>query len=94
MDADAQGRPDAGGVADSPGPADVLRTVWQGTPGALEDLEAECSPTKACRNMKDVTFDGFAEEGVDLREAWRNTLAREGKLGSGSLADLVFGDPN
>ena len=94
MDADAQGRPDAGGVADSPGPADVLRTVWQGTPGALEDLEAECSPTKACRNMKDVTFDGFAEEGVDLREAWRNTLAREGKLGSGSLADLVFGDSN
>lgn len=74
--------------------ADVLRTVWQGTPGAMEELDAECSPTKACRNMKDVTFDGFAEEGGDLRTAWRNTLAKEGKLGSGSVADLVFGQPD
>jgi len=74
--------------------ADVLRAVWQGTPGAMEELEAECSPTKACRNMKDVTFDGFAEEGGDLRTAWRNTLAKEGKLGSGSVADLVFGQPD
>lgn len=74
--------------------ADVLRAVWQGTPGAMEELDAECSPTKACRNMKDVTFDGFAEEGGDLRTAWRNTLAKEGKLGSGSVADLVFGQPD
>ena len=57
--------------------AQTLRAVWQGTPGALEELDAECSPTKACRNMKDITFDGFAEEGVDLATAWRNTLARE-----------------
>ena len=72
----------------------TLRAVWQGTPGALEELDAECSPTKACRNMKDITFDGFAEEGVDLATAWRNTLAREGKLGSGTVADLVFGSPD
>ena len=69
---------------------EVLRAVWQGTPGAMQDLDAECSPTKACRNMKDITFDGFAEEGGDVRTAWRNTLAKEGKLGGGSLADLVF----
>lgn len=75
-------------------PVDVLRTVWQGTPGAMQDLDAECSPTKACRNMKDITFDGFAEEGGDVRTAWRNTLAAEGKLGSGSLADLVLGNPD
>jgi hypothetical protein len=81
-------------AADEQEAADVLRTVWQGTPGALEELDAECSPTKACRNMKDVTFDAFAEEGGDLATAWRNTLAKEGKLGSGSVADLVFGDSN
>ena len=79
---------------DTQGPAEALRAVWQGTPGALEELDAECSPTKACRNMKDITFDGFAEEGVDLATAWRNTLAREGKLGSGTVGDLVFGAPD
>ena len=78
--------------AEAQDPADVLRTVWQGTPGALQDLEAECSPTKACRNMKDITFDGYAEEGGDIATAWRNTLAKEGKLGTGSVADLVFGN--
>ncbi len=78
--------------AEAQDPADVLRTVWQGTPGALQDLEAECSPTEACRNMKDITFDGYAEEGGDIATAWRNTLAKEGKLGSGSVADLVFGN--
>lgn len=70
---------------------DVLRTIWQGTPQDIVELDAECNPNKACRNMKDVTFDGFAEDGVDLRTAWRNKLAREGKLGGGTLADLVFG---
>jgi hypothetical protein len=80
--------------ADDQGPGEVLRAVWQGTPGAMQDLDAECSPTKACRNMKDVTFDGFAEEGGDIRTAWRNTLEREGKLGTGSVADLVFGESN
>ena len=74
--------------------ADVLRAVWQGTPGAMEELDAECSPTKACRNMKDVTFDGFAEDGGDIRAAWRNTLEREGKLGTSSVADLVLGESN
>jgi hypothetical protein len=41
--------------------------------------------------MKDVSFDGFAEEGVDMATAWKNKLAREGKLGSASLGDLVLG---
>ncbi len=69
----------------------VLRGIWQQSP-EVPELDAECSPTKACRNMKDVSFDGFAEEGVDVATAWKNKLAREGKLGSGSLADLVFGN--
>ena len=79
-------------AAEDQAPADALRTVWQGTPGALEELDAECSPTKVCRNMKDVGFDGFGDEGVDVATAWRNRLAREGKLGGSSLADLVFGN--
>jgi hypothetical protein len=82
------------GAAEDQGASDVLRTVWQGTPGAREELDAECSPTKACRNMKDITFDGFADEGGDLGTAWRNTLAREGKLGTGTVADLIFGESN
>jgi hypothetical protein len=71
--------------------AEVLRGIWQQDTENLQDLDAECSPTKVCRNMKDVTFDGYAEEGGDVKVAWRNTLAKEGKLGSSSLADLVFG---
>ncbi len=71
-----------------------LRSIWQAEDSAVPDLDAECSPTKVCRNMKDVSFEGFAEEGGDIATAWRNTLAREGKLGSGTVADLVFGDGN
>ena len=43
--------------------------------------------------MKDVSFDGFAEPGSDLREAWRERLEREGKLSTagGSIRDLVLG---
>jgi hypothetical protein len=57
-------------------------------------LDADCSPTKTCRNMVGITFDGFAEEGGDLAAAWRTTLEAEGKLTSSgeSLRDLVLGD--
>ena len=72
--------------------AEVLRGIWQQDTDNLQDLDAECSPTKVCRNMKDVTFDGYAEEGGDVKAAWRNTLAQEGKLGSSSLADLIYSD--
>jgi hypothetical protein len=72
---------------------DVLRTVWaaQGESGA--DLDDDCSPTKACKNMQAVSFDGLAEPGSDLRQAWREKLAREGKLSTsgGSVRDLVLG---
>lgn len=73
---------------------EVLRGIWQQDTTSMQDLDAECSPTKVCRNMKDVTFDGYAEEGGDVKAAWRNTLAAEGKLGSSSLADLVNGTGN
>jgi hypothetical protein len=74
--------------------AEVLRAIWQSAPDSVTELDSECNPNKACRNMKDVSFDGFAEDGVDLGTAWRNKLAREGKLGGGSLADLVFEKTN
>jgi hypothetical protein len=80
--------------ADAQGPGDVLRNIWQANDTDMPELDPECSPTKACRNMKDISFEGFAEEGGDIATAWRNTLAREGKLGGGSVADLVFGNGN
>jgi hypothetical protein len=38
-----------------------------------------------------VTFDGFAEPGSNLTDAWREKLRREGKLGDSSVRDLVLG---
>ncbi|HUW77374.1 MAG TPA: hypothetical protein VMV52_01330 [Candidatus Nanopelagicaceae bacterium] len=71
----------------------VLRSVWaaQGDPSVL--IDEDCSPNKSCKNMQGVTFDGFAEPGSDLQTAWREKLAREGKLriGADSIRDLVLG---
>ena len=73
--------------------AEVLRSVWaaEGTTSAA--LDDDCGPTKPCKNMKDITFDGFAEPGSDLRQAWRSKLEREGKLSTTghSIRDLVLG---
>jgi hypothetical protein len=76
---------------------DVLRSVWaaaarvEGPTSA--DLEEACGPTKSCKNMALVSFDGLAEPGSDLRQAWRERLEREGKLNTsgGSIRDLVLG---
>lgn len=74
-------------------PVDVLREVWTAQGQSTEDLEAACSPKKVCKNMVNVGFDGLAADGGDLRAAWRDRLAREGKLatGAGTLRDLVLG---
>jgi hypothetical protein len=75
----------------------VLRSVWAAEATAegpsRAELEEACGPTKVCRNMKLVSFDGMAEPGSDLRDAWRERLAREGKLNTsgGSIRDLVLG---
>ena len=76
---------------------DVLRSVWaadaraEGTTSA--DIDEACGPTKSCKNMELVSFDGLAEPGSDLRQAWRERLEREGKLNAsgGSIRDLVLG---
>lgn len=81
-------------MSDTPDARQVLRTVWD-TAAATPELDEDCSPTKVCKNMRGISFDGFAEEGTDLRDAWRQLLAREGKLNTsgGSVRDLVFGAP-
>jgi hypothetical protein len=75
---------------------EALRAVWAADGQRAEDLDeavAALGPTKSCRNMKDVTFDGMAEPGTDLSAAWRERLRREGKLttSGGSIRDLVLG---
>jgi hypothetical protein len=72
---------------------DVLRSIWSATAPDGEDAAEAFGEAKVCRNMKDVTFDGMAEPGTDLRAAWRERLRREGKLSteSGSIRDLVLG---
>lgn len=72
--------------------ADVLRAVWDGTDAT--DLDAACGGhQKVCRNMKHVSFDGFAEPGSDMGSAWRDKLRREGKLDTsgGTIRDLILG---
>jgi hypothetical protein len=76
---------------------DVLRALWAADAGAegrnSGDLDEACGPSKVCKNMELVGFDGLAEPGSDLGLAWRQKLAREGKLSSsgGSIRDLVLG---
>ena len=54
-------------------------------------VDPDCSPTKTCKNMVGVSFDGFVEDEADLATAWRKRLEAEGKLSTGSVAELVFG---
>ncbi len=72
--------------------AEVLQSVWM-VNHDHNDLDEFCSPTKPCRNMAGVTFDGYAEDGADIGQAWKAQLAQEGKLNqsAGSLGDLVLG---
>lgn len=73
---------------------DVLKSVWEAQGDPALTLDEECSPTKVCRNMQGITFEGFAEEGTDLRTAWRQRLEREGKYNTagGSIRDIVLGE--
>jgi hypothetical protein len=72
---------------------EVLRGVWSAQQQTAADLGDDCGDTKTCKRMADVGFGGMAGPDEDLRTAWRNRLAREGKLNAenGSVADLVLG---
>jgi hypothetical protein len=71
----------------------VLRAIWAASGQRVEDADEACGPTKSCKNMTDVSFDGLAEPGADLGAAWRERLRREGKLGTSaaSIRELVLG---
>jgi hypothetical protein len=73
---------------------EVLRSVWAADGQTSGTLEEDFGPTKPCKNMQDVSFDGMAEPGTDLRAAWREKLRREGKLSTshGTVRDLVLGE--
>jgi hypothetical protein len=73
---------------------EVLRGVWSANGQSVADLDGAFGEQKACKRMAGVNFDGYSEssESSDLREAWRHTLERDGKLkGGSSVRDLVFG---
>jgi hypothetical protein len=74
-------------------PVEVLRAVWEAQGQTSADVDEACGPQKSCKNMKEISFDGMAEPGSDLRAAWRDRLQREGKLSTagGSIRDLVLG---
>ena len=81
-------------MSDQPSEAlEVLRGVWSAQQQTAADLDDDCGNAKACKKMADVGFGGLAGPDGDLRSAWRNQLAREGKLNTGgsSVADLVLG---
>ena len=80
-------------MSDQPDEAlEVLRGVWNAQQQSAADLDDDCG-TKTCKRMADVGFGGMAGPEEDLRTAWRNQLAREGKpkTDGHSVADLVLG---
>jgi hypothetical protein len=72
---------------------EVLRAVWTARGQTSADLDELFDSPKTCKNMRNVGFDDLDTADGGLREAWRTTLAREGKLSKeqGSVRDLVFG---
>ena len=81
-------------MSDQPSEAlEVLREVWSAQQQTAADLDDDYGNAKTCKKMADVGFGGLAGPDEDLRSAWRNQLAREGKLNTGgsSVADLVLG---
>jgi hypothetical protein len=79
--------------SDTDAAKEVLTSMWQSQGDPAATLDEECSPTKVCRNMQGIDFSGFAEGESDIRVAWRDRLAREGKLSESgqSIRDLVLG---
>jgi len=72
----------------------VLRDIWRAREQSAADLDAQLGhgKGKSCKAMRHVGFGGAAEPvDEDLRAAWRDRLAREGKLSPDgrSLAELL-----
>jgi hypothetical protein len=75
---------------------EVLRDVWRAQAQTVADLD-DCGESH-CRRMTDagVGFDDYAAgDATDRIAAWRDRLAREGKLSpAGSVRDLVTPQPS
>jgi hypothetical protein len=82
--ADSEGQPEA---------VEVLRSVWSARSQSAADLQDAFGPQKSCKSMQNVGFEGLGGSDGDMREAWRATLERDGKLSreAGSVRDLVLG---
>ena len=74
---------------------ELIRSVWSTEDAQGSAVDEDCNPNRVCRNARAFDFEGFAENGGDVQKAWRETLARGGKLdGSAeSIRDLVLGRP-
>lgn len=74
-------------------PAGVLRSIWQVGDDDGSDVETLAGNSATCRNLKDVTFEDMVAQGTDLRTAWREQLARDGKLNTSAetIGDIVAG---
>lgn len=84
----------------------VLRSIWTAQHQSSADIEPPRPRAKICKNMKNIGFGGLDLNGPDdldstavpvgdeLRNAWRDRLARDGKLQAGAttVRDLVDGD--
>jgi hypothetical protein len=75
----------------------VLSDIWHAREQTSEDLEGLFGHTKSCKAMANIGFHGGTNAPVDedLRTAWRDKLAREGKLhpDGESLRDMLFDQP-
>ncbi len=71
---------------------EVVRSIWQVREPTVDYGELSGN-SAVCRNMKDVTFEAMVEQGTDLRTAWQEQLARDGKLdrSAGTIGDIVAG---
>jgi hypothetical protein len=63
----------------------VPRDIWQVRPQTVAELDevfGERGHGRACKAMRHINFAGADDEpvGDELRAAWRDTLARDGKL--------------
>ena len=58
-------------------PTEVLRALWAADEATEAAAELEqAAPPKVCKKMKDVSFDGMAEPGSDLRTGLARAAAR------------------
>ena len=71
----------------------IVTDVWDASANDA-GMDADCSPTKVCRNAREFGFDGIAEGDDDLQTAWRKLLVNEGKFSTEapSIRELVLGD--